>query len=69
DIEPTGFLWTLLAFNVGVEIGQLGFIAALALVLGWALQQAWARQRVHIPLASLAVLVSSVWLVQRLGAL
>ncbi|MEM0955145.1 MAG: HupE/UreJ family protein, partial [Pseudomonadota bacterium] len=47
DIEPTGFLWTLLAFNVGVEIGQLGFIAALALVLGWALQQAWARQRVH----------------------
>ena len=69
DIAPTGFLWTLLAFNIGVEIGQLGFIAGLALVLGWALKQDWARQRVQIPLASSAVLVSSVWLVQRLGAL
>jgi hypothetical protein len=69
DMEPTGFLWTLLAFNLGVEIGQLGFIFALALLLGWALKRDWARQRVLIPLSSLAVLVSSVWLVQRLAAL
>ncbi len=69
DIEPSNFLLTLLAFNVGVEIGQLGFIAAVALLLGWALKQEWARQRVLIPLSSLAVIVSSVWLVQRLSAL
>ena len=69
DIDPGSFLLTLLAFNVGVEIGQLGFIGLLALLLHWPLRQCWARTRVQLPLAALATLASSAWLVQRVGAL
>ena len=69
DVDPGNFLLTLLAFNVGVEIGQLGFIGALALLLHWPLRQRWGQSRVRMPLAALATLASSVWLAQRIGAL
>jgi len=68
-VDPGNFLLTLLAFNVGVEIGQLGFIGILALLLHWPLRQRWAQTRVRMPLAALTVLASSVWLAQRLSAL
>ena len=52
-------LTTLLAFNLGVEVGQLVFVAAISVPL------AWSRDRPWFPMAargvSVAVLVIAIW--------
>ncbi len=60
------YLEGLLAFNLGVELGQLTVIAlAFALVGAWGRGKAWYRPRVIIP-GSLAVsVVGAWWLVER----
>jgi hypothetical protein len=63
------FLTALLAFNVGVEAGQLAVIllAAIALALPWG-RRPWYRRRIEVP-ASLAIgAVAIVWFVQRVAA-
>jgi hypothetical protein len=59
----------LVAFNIGVEIGQLAVIAAAFLAVGWWFgRKHWYRQRVAIP-ASIAIALTGVyWTVQRLIA-
>ncbi|MEA2465752.1 MAG: hypothetical protein QOJ98_3499, partial [Acidobacteriota bacterium] len=57
----------LIAFNVGVELGQLGVIAtAWLLVVSWAQAKPWYRRRLLVP-ASLAIAAMGVfWTVERL---
>lgn len=51
----------LVAFNIGVEIGQLGVIAAAFLVVGWwAGGKPWYRRAVAIP-ASVAIGAVGLW--------
>jgi len=66
-LAPGHFLASLLAFNLGVELGQLAVIMTAFLVIGWAAHRTWYRRVISIP-ASLAIaLVAGVWVVQRLG--
>lgn len=60
--------YALVAFNVGVELGQLSVIAAVfALVVSWAKHRAWFRPRFVMP-ASLAIALTGViWTVQRIA--
>jgi hypothetical protein len=60
------FVTALVAFNFGVELGQLAVIAAAwLLVMSWSRKQPWYRRRVLVP-ASLAIaLMGAVWLAQR----
>jgi hydrogenase/urease accessory protein HupE len=57
----------LVAFNVGVELGQLAVIAtAWLLVVSWAQAKPWYRRRLLVP-ASLAIAAMGlVWTVERL---
>ncbi|KGE04406.1 HupE/UreJ family protein [Pseudohaliea rubra] len=59
-------LLVLLAFNGGVEVGQLTFLAGLAVLLGWYRQARAYRRRVVVPLSALSALLAGFWLVQRL---
>ncbi|MFV8816327.1 HupE/UreJ family protein [Haliea sp. E17] len=68
-LEDNQFLWTLLTFNAGVEIGQVIFLAGLWLCLAWCRGRQWYPARVQRPVAVAVALVSSVWLVQRLASL
>jgi hypothetical protein len=64
---PGEFVLSLVAFNVGVELGQLAVIAACYLAMGWTMRRTWYRSRVAIP-ASLAIgLIAAVWVVERTG--
>jgi hypothetical protein len=65
---PRGqFATALVAFNIGVEGGQLFVIAAATAAVGWWCSASFYRQRVVIP-ASLAIAVIAMyWTVQRLG--
>ncbi|MEM1112500.1 MAG: HupE/UreJ family protein [Pseudomonadota bacterium] len=67
DLATDTFLPALLSFNLGVEIGQLIFLAVLSAGLWSFTHRAWYRQRVTLPLSALSALVSGVWLVQRLA--
>ena len=63
---PEGnFISSLLAFNIGVELGQLlVLIAALALV--WLIRRkSWYRKRIQIPASLIIALVGIFWFVER----
>jgi hypothetical protein len=67
-LPPARFLMALLAFNVGVEAGQLAVIGAAFLAVGWKCgNRAWYRQRIVIP-ASLAIAgIAVYWTVERVA--
>ena len=60
--------WTgLVAFNLGVELGQITVIAGCFLTVGvWFGNKAWYRQRITLPLSFVIAAVASVWFVQRI---
>jgi len=56
---------SLLAFNIGVEIGQL-LVLLTAAALVWAIRnKSWYRQRVQIPASLIIALVGLFWFVER----
>ena len=61
------FVTGLIAFNVGVEGGQLAVIALAFLAVGyWFRNRPWYRRRVVLPLSALIALTGMYWMVERL---
>jgi hypothetical protein len=61
------FVPALLAFNAGVELGQLTVILAAFLVVGvWFRKKPWYRQRIVIPGSLVIAVVGLFWFVQRI---
>ena len=60
---------SLLAFNIGVEIGQLAVLAGCFLVLGAFRSKAWYRPGVAVPLSLAIAAVGAWWLAERTGIL
>ncbi|RSK46746.1 HupE/UreJ family protein [Hymenobacter perfusus] len=62
------FLESLVAFNVGVELGQVSVILLAWLLIGrWAANKPWYKRRVLIP-ASVAIgLMAAYWTIERLS--
>lgn len=67
-LMPQRFLESLLAFNLGVELGQLVVLAAAAALLWPWLRRDWVRWRLPIWGSLLVLPLSGLWLVQRLLA-
>ncbi|RYE00431.1 MAG: HupE/UreJ family protein [Sphingobacteriales bacterium] len=65
---PSGsFFSSLLAFNVGVEIGQLSVILLAFLLVGkWFGDKPAYRRLVVVPASAVIVIIAAVWTVQRL---
>ena len=59
-----GALTTLLAFNLGVEVGQLAIVALFYGPLVWWLRQSWYRRSAQAA-SGLILVVASWWLVER----
>ena len=59
------FVTGLIAFNVGVEAGQLLVIGAALLVCGWARNREWYRPRIVAPASILIALVAIYWTIER----
>ena len=64
---PAGeFLPALIAFNVGVELGQLAVIVLAFLAVGlWFRQRSWYRARIVIPGSLLIAATGAYWTVER----
>jgi len=62
------FVTGLIAFNVGVEGGQLAVIALAFLAVGyWFRHKPWYRTRVVMPLSAAIALTGAYWMVERLA--
>lgn len=59
------FVTGLVAFNVGVELGQLSVIAACMLVVGWARNRPMYRQVVVRPGSLAIALIATFWSIER----
>ena len=64
-LPRSDYVLGLVAFNVGVEIGQLAVIAIAFLCVGWFAGRSWYRWRIAIP-ASVAIgLMGAYWFLER----
>ena len=65
-LSSANFVTGLVAFNVGVELGQLAVILTCFLLVGlWFRHKTWYRQRITIPASVVIAVVASYWLVER----
>ena len=63
---PKGnFVPSLLAFNIGVELGQLLVLVIAALLVWFIRNKSWYRQRVQLPASLMIALVGLFWFVER----
>jgi len=61
------FATALVAFNAGVELGQLAVIGcAYALLGAWFKDRDWYRRRVVVPASAAIAAVGACWTVQRM---
>jgi hypothetical protein len=67
-LPRTMFVESLVAFNVGVELGQISVILLAWLLIGrWAANKPWYKRRVLVP-ASVAIgLLAAYWTIERLS--
>lgn len=62
------FIPALIAFNIGVEIGQLTVIAACFLAFGlWFRNKDWYHRVIVIPASTAIAIIATYWLLQRTG--
>ena len=61
------FVTGLIAFNVGIEMGQLTVITLAFLLTGlWFRNKSWYRQRIVWPASTMIALVGAYWTVERI---
>ena len=66
-LNPEAFISSLIAFNIGVEFGQLAVIALMYLLLGvWLGKTQYWERWVRIPLSVLIALVGIYWFFERI---
>ncbi len=65
-LPANAFLPALLAFNIGVEAGQLVVIALAFLLVGWARDKPWFTRRVVWPASGAIAALGLFWFVERL---
>ncbi len=66
-IPESKFITALVAFNLGVELGQITIILAAYLLVGrWFGNKQWYRSRVVIPVSVCIAIVAMFWTVQRI---
>jgi len=65
-VEQGRFFLDLIAFNVGVEIGQITVIVAAFMAVGlWFGHLPWYRARIAVPASVVIALIGAYWVVER----
>lgn len=64
-LEKNQFATALVAFNVGVECGQLSIVLLAFALVGWFRRKPWYRARIVIPVSILIGVVGLYWAVTR----
>ncbi len=65
-LESSNFMTSLVAFNIGVELGQLTVIAVCFLAIGiWFKNKPWYRDIITIPASIIIAIIAVYWLIER----
>lgn len=64
-LPQDNFVPSLLAFNIGVELGQLFVLLAAAALVWFIRKKSWYRKRIQIPASIAIALVGLFWFVER----
>jgi hypothetical protein len=56
----------LIAFNVGVELGQLAVVAGAFVLVGWWRKKKWYRPAISMPASALIACAGLYWMVERI---
>lgn len=64
-LQQQQFVTSLVAFNIGVEFGQLSVVLAAFLALCWFYKKDWYQQRVVMPLSVSIALIGLYWFIER----
>jgi hypothetical protein len=66
-LPPDKFYTSIIAFNAGVEIGQIAVIAAVfGLLIVPLRNKPWYKKRIVVPLSLLIALIALYWTIERL---
>lgn len=60
-------LIALIAFNIGVEIGQIAVLATALLLTAWFMRKPWFYRGVTVPASLFIALIGSFWTLERIG--
>jgi len=67
-LSSENFVTGLVAFNIGVELGQLSVIALCFLAVGiWFRNKPWYRQRITIPASIVIAIIAAFWFAERVN--
>ena len=67
-LSSENFVTGLVAFNIGVELGQLTVIAFCFLAVGiWFRNEPWYRQRITIPASIVIAIIAAFWFAERVN--
>jgi hypothetical protein len=66
-LPPNKFYTSILAFNGGVELGQIAIIVLIfsSIVALWGKKE-WYRKRIVFPLSALITFIAAYWVIQRI---
>jgi hypothetical protein len=66
-LPKQSYLFSLVMFNIGVELGQLTIIVGAYFLLSkWFGKKPYYRKNIVIPLSSLVAIVAAYWTIQRI---
>lgn len=69
-LAPEHFLTGLIAFNLGVELGQLTVISGCFLAVGlWFSRKSWYRRIITVPASLVIASIGGFWFLQRIGSI
>jgi len=60
------YITALVAFNIGIELGQLSVILLAFVLVGWFQQNDWYRSRIAIPSSGLIAAIGGYWAFERI---
>lgn len=65
-LNQTHFVTGLIAFNLGIEIGQLSVITICFLLVGvWFRHKHWYRNRITVPASAVIAAIGAYWFIER----
>lgn len=65
QLVRSDFATALFGFNVGVELGQISVILAVALLVGWCRSRVWYHSRIVVPASLVIATVGAYWTIVR----
>jgi len=61
------FTFLLLAFNIGVEIGQISILLLAYIIIRLILNNSWESQKIKIPVSLIIGLIGFIWFIERIS--